>query len=83
MYEIKKGECGDHPPLIRNIIIENMISEKSKYAMYFQGIKQETVINGIQIENCTFNGVERGNFIEYSEKPVLKEVYINKKLVEL
>ena len=82
LYEIKNEECGDHPPLIRNINIENMMSEKSKYAMYFQGIKQENVIYGIRIENCTFNGVERGNFIEYSENPVLKEVYINNKLVE-
>jgi polygalacturonase len=83
LYEIDDGDHGDYPPLIRNISIENMVSEKSEYALYIQGIKQDTVISKIVIDHCSFNGVERGNYIEYAEKPELRKVYINKHLVVL
>jgi len=82
LYEIKDGEHGDHPPIIRNIHLDNIISQKSEFAFFLQGISQETAISNIVIENSSFDGVKQGNFIQYSDKPVLKDVYINQKLVE-
>ena len=83
LYEIKEGDNGDHPPIIRNIHLDNIISQKSEFAFFLQGISQETTISNIVIENSSFDGVKKGNFIQYSDKPVLKDVYINQKLVEL
>jgi polygalacturonase len=82
LYEIKEGECGEYPPLIRNINIDDISSEKSRYAIYLQGLKEEKVISEIHIKNCTFNGVMEGIFIEFADKPSFRDVHINHKLVE-
>ena len=83
IYEMKDGEKGDHPPLVRKIFLDNIRSEKSKYAIYFQGIDMQNVIHDVIINNCYFNGVEKGNFIEFADFPILHRVYINDRLIKL
>ena len=83
VYEINDGENGNHPPLVQNICLDNIRSEKSRYAIFLHGLEQQNSINNIFIHNSHFNGVDKGNFIEYAEIPVLKKVYINGNQVKL
>ncbi|UCG27730.1 MAG: glycoside hydrolase family 28 protein [Bacteroidales bacterium] len=77
MYEIKDNESGNHIPVIRNIILENIFSENSKYALYIQGIKNENTIQNILIVNSSFDGVSNGNFLKEVTGLKLENVRIN------
>lgn len=66
-------ETGDHPPVVRNIFIDNLTSEKSKYAFYFRGL-EENPINSITVRNCTFAGASKPSIIENVEKLTLENV---------
>ena len=42
---------------MKNIYVENVTSNKSKYALFFDGL-ENSKINNIVIKDCKFNGVE-------------------------
>ncbi len=81
IYELKDGQGGEHLPLVRNIRIDNVRSEKSKYGIYLQGLEESAVIHDIHITNCHFNGVEKGNYLQYADEPRYEKVYINNELI--
>lgn len=66
-------ETGDYPPVVRNIYIENLTSEKSKYAFYFRGLEDHP-IESITIRNCTFAGAAKPSIIEHVKELSLEEV---------
>jgi len=78
IYETKSEE-GDHPPLIRNIYLDNITSQKSKYPIYIVGLKKQECIHNIYIKNSQFNGVTRESRILYTTNLYLENVYINGK----
>ena len=80
LYDVKEGESGGYPPLIRNIRIESVQCEKSEYGIYLQGLQDTCVIHDIVIANSSFNGVEKGNYIKHADEPRCTEVYINGEL---
>jgi polygalacturonase len=70
---------GKFPPTVRNIYVDNVTSEKSPYAVWLKGYEDAPVSN-VQISNCNFNGVMKGNMNFYTKNVVFKNVYINDKL---
>lgn len=66
----------DYMPVMRNVFIENVTSEKSKYGLYLDGLKDSQIKN-IVLKNCEFDGVEKGNKIENVVDLKLDNVYIN------
>lgn len=83
MYEIKDGNAGSFIPVIKNIIMTNIHSENSKYALFLEGIENEMTIQNVVIENCNFNGVSNENRLINVSGINLKNVWINGDLVEL
>ena len=81
-YDVKNNDSGSFPPLVQNIYLEKITSQKSDYALYFQGLESNDVIRNIQISNCHFDGVKEKYFIDFASLPVMNKVYINGKLVE-
>jgi polygalacturonase len=62
---------GEHYPLVQNIFIAGITSEKSKYPFYFAGLDQQKIRN-VVLENCTFRNAERPGVIENVEEITLR-----------
>ena len=69
------------PPVVRNVTLENVTSEKSKYGIYIEGLDKSVNISDITLKNCTFNGVEQATSITGAERVKLENVIINGKKV--
>jgi polygalacturonase len=54
---------GGFTPVMRNVVVENITSQKSKYAVYLRGYP-EAKISGVRIAHCTFNNVAQADVIE-------------------
>ena len=51
-------------PLVRNVYMENVTCQKSKYGVMITALEDQTNVQNIEVKNCVFNGVEKdGNFI--------------------
>ncbi len=75
----KKVTKGPNMPLVKNFLIENITSEKSKYGIWIDGFEDspQKQVSGITIRNCTFNNVQIPHKIVGAEKVVLNNVTIN------
>ena len=60
-------------PTVRNVYMENVNSQKSKFGLRFDGLEKETEIYDIYVKNCSFNGVTDEPII-YSGRS--KDIYI-------
>ena len=67
---------GEFYPVIRNIYIEELHSYKSKYPIWINANEEATVEN-IYLINCTFENVEKGNYIKNATNLVMERVSIN------
>ena len=72
----EQENSGKYLPDIRNINIENVTSEKSKYAVWVKAFK-EMPVRGLFTKNCRFNNVEKKNVLENTEQFKTENVYIN------
>ncbi len=61
-YEHNEVCCRGYYPTVRNVYMENVTSEKSKYGVQIIGLEEDTYVYDIFVKNCKFNGVQSGNF---------------------
>lgn len=80
-YPMYSDPTQEYIPEIRNILVENVTSQKSKYGVLIDGYSDEHPVKNLVIKNCQFNGVSDGNKIEYTEGLFFEEYYLNGKLV--
>jgi len=71
-----EGSGGNYLPVVRNIYIQNVISEKSKYGIFILGL-ESSKINNIIIQNCKFNKVIEGNIINNVNNLIFKSFIMN------
>jgi polygalacturonase len=62
-FNYEEGNGGPHNPVVRNVLVENVTSSRSKHALYLRGFKNAP-ITGIRIVNCKFENVAQGNVVE-------------------
>lgn len=79
-YDVKKEGTGEFYPVVRNINLSNITCSSSKYGLLLEGIIDQNCIYNIRINDSKFDGVIKGNSIEYAKDVVFEEVYINGKL---
>ncbi len=79
LYDPDEAEGYEFNPTIENVFVENVSSQSSKYALYFEGLENSKIKN-INISDCKFNGVQKGNFIKNVEDIYLDKVFINGEL---
>lgn len=60
----EEGEGGPFKPVVRNVVVENVTSQKSKYALYLRGYANAP-ISGVQITNCKFANVAQPDIWEH------------------
>jgi len=77
-YFYEEGDTGEFTPVVRNINIENITSEKSPYAVWIKAYERSPVKN-IELRNCVFKNVQQQNVIENVEKLQFESVSINGK----
>jgi polygalacturonase len=97
---IKVGECkeavfrvemkyekvfkGPNLPLVKNFLMENVTSEKSRFGVFIDGLEnmERAQVQGVILRNCTFNNVQTPHRIVGAEGIVMENVIINGKVVE-
>lgn len=72
-------ETGDHPPIVRNILVENMQSKRSQFAVWIKGDPNNPVEN-IRIVDSNFENVKKENFLEGVKDLTTSGVTINGKI---
>ena len=81
-FTYQEGDTGKFTPIVRNIFVSNVTSEKSQYGLYFDCYERSPVTN-VVIENCKFNGVKSNNLMKFTKDLTFKDFYINGKLVNV
>ncbi|MBR1485482.1 MAG: glycoside hydrolase family 88 protein [Prevotella sp.] len=61
-YEPDEKCCRGNNPTVRNVNVENVTCQKSKYGVQIIGLDDDTQVYDICLKNCRFNGVSHGNF---------------------
>jgi polygalacturonase len=72
----EEGDAAEFTPVVRNINIENLISEKSKYALWMKAYERSPVSN-IVLKECVFKNVMDENVLENVENLDIESVVIN------
>ena len=67
VYEPNEIAERGHVPTVRNVYMENVTCEKSKYGVLINGLEESSQIYNINVKNCTFKGLS-ANPIETSGK---------------
>ena len=80
-FNYEEGEKGKFTPIVRNFVVNNLKSGKSKHALDVQGFKNAPVYD-MRLENCTFENVASPSIVMNVENLVLQNVRINGQLVK-
>ncbi|MBN1566703.1 MAG: glycoside hydrolase family 28 protein [Acidobacteria bacterium] len=62
----EEGDAGQFPPVVRNIEMHHVTSQKSKYALYLRGYKRAPLRN-IRLSHCSFSNVAYADVIDNVE----------------
>jgi polygalacturonase len=62
-FYYEEGDAGSFTPLVQNIELKNIMSDKSKYGVWVKAYDRAPATN-ITIEDCTFNNVAESNVLE-------------------
>lgn len=74
LYE--EGDAGEFDPIVRNIDVRNVTSERSEYALYLIGY-ESSPIRDIRLIDCRFDNVDEPAVIEHVENLEFENVLIN------
>ena len=76
-YEPEENCTRDFPPFVRNVTLEKVTSQKSRYGINIVGLDESVNVSDIHLKDCVFNGVEEGNSIKGAEKVSFSNLRIN------
>ena len=81
-YEPREQCCRDYPPTVRDVVMENVTCQRSRYGVLITGLEDSTQVSDVEVKNCRFDGVERGNSITGKTRAIrFQDLYINGELV--
>ena len=72
-----EGDAGQFLPIVRNIHIENVTSQKSKYVLFIRGYDRQPSITDIFLKDCSFNNVQSSDVLGGIKRVVLENVKVN------
>lgn len=82
-YEPRE-ECNrSFPPLVRNVVLENVTSNKSRYGVFIVGLDGKENVSDITLSNCIFNGVKEGDNIKGAKNISYVNYKLNNQSTEL
>lgn len=80
-FNYEEGAKGNFTPVMRNYVVENLTSGKSKHGLDIQGLANAPVYD-VSIANSTFDNVAEGNVMKNVIGVKLENVKFNGKVVE-
>jgi len=63
-YDPREVCCRNYPPIVRNVNLENITCQKSRYGVMIVALNDQCNVYDINVKNCQFNGVQDGNNIK-------------------
>ncbi len=60
-YEPREVCCRGFNPTVRNVCMENVTCQKSKYGVMIVGMPDACQVYDVDVKNCCFDGVAQGN----------------------
>lgn len=75
-YYYEEGDKGAFTPVMKNIKVENVTCEKSKFGVWIKAYERSP-LQGLELKNCCFKNVEQPNVIECVKDLNFENVYIN------
>jgi polygalacturonase len=75
-----EGDKGTFTPAVRNINLENVTSEKSRYGLLLRAYSRSPVTD-VHLKNCTFKNVEKSNVLEGVKNLRFDNVIINDEIL--
>lgn len=81
-YEQNEDCVRDFPPVVRNVVMENVHSRKSDLGVFIDGLDESINVENICVKNCNFEGVKNGNLIKGAKDVRFENLLINGKLVD-
>src|ERR1035441_4628471 len=73
---VRVGRGGAFKPVIRNVTLEHITSQKSKRAVNFRGY-DNAPITGIRLAHCSFDNAAEENVIEHVDGLKIEDVKRN------
>ncbi|MRR22912.1 glycoside hydrolase family 28 protein [bacterium] len=83
MYEPQENCRRDFPPYVKNVTLENVISEQSQYGIYIIGLDSTFNVSDVTVKNCSLSGVKEGVSITGAENIKFRNLFINGKKVKI
>lgn len=80
-FNYEEGAKGSYTPVVRNYIVENLKSGKSKHGVDIQGLNNAPIYN-IDLNDCVFDNVANGNVVANIKGAKLQNVKMNGKIIE-
>lgn len=78
-FNYEEGAKGGHTPVMRNYVVENLTSGKSKFGVDIQGLDKAPV-EKISLTNTTFDNVASGNVVKNLKDVKLSNFKMNGKV---
>jgi polygalacturonase len=75
-FNYEEGAKGGFTPVMRNYVVENLTSGKSKYGVDIQGLDNAPIYD-VRISNSSFENVASGNVVKNIKGVTLKNVKVN------
>ena len=85
LYEPNEDCNAAFPPVVRNVYLSNITSQKSKYGIIIDGFEDKANVYNIHVTDCEFNNVNKGNtrISGMTENICLDNLKINGEVVAL
>ena len=81
-YEPREQCCRDFLPMVRNVNVERVTCQQSRYGVMIVGLDTATCVSDIHLRDCRFEGVAEGNNIKGKTRAVsFENLFINGSLV--
>ena len=80
-FNYEEGAKGKFTPVVRNFVVEDLKSGRSKHALDVQGFEQAPVFN-LRLEDCTFDNVASPSIVRNVTNMQLDNVRVNGKPVD-
>ena len=79
-FNYEEGDARQFPPIVRNIEVRNVTSQKSNYGLLLRGYPRAPV-SDIRLRDCTFDNVARADIMENVQRILFANVKINGKVL--
>ena len=77
-YESHEVCCRGYYPTVKNVLMERVTCQKSRYGVQIIGLNEDTFVKEITVRDCHFDGIQQGNTITGKTSGIhFERLYIN------